>query len=196
MSRIALATGSRCSSLRLQRATSAPARANSIAMDLPMPVPPPVTMAVLPSREKGFLAMAGTIPQADRQRLLRQGDLRLALRHLALDALPQLPLRDLRAVVLRAGLHLLEQRARLVHAPARRLGLTTHVIVAGGLGLDPRLLQVGHERDDAFDFAVEIGLPLRGRVEARAIRLQHALEVRGQLVHLAQMILHARAGFL
>ncbi len=44
-------------------ATSAPARANSIAMDLPMPVPPPVTIAVLPSSEKGFLAMAGTIPQ-------------------------------------------------------------------------------------------------------------------------------------
>src|SRR5262249_33263414 len=41
---------------------SAPARANSIAMDLPMPVPPPVTMAVLPSSEKGDLAMAGTIP--------------------------------------------------------------------------------------------------------------------------------------
>jgi hypothetical protein len=30
---------------------------------LPMPVPPPVTIAVLPSRENGFLAMAGTLPQ-------------------------------------------------------------------------------------------------------------------------------------
>src|SRR5438445_11184 len=60
---ISLATGSRCSSLRLHRATSAPARANSIAIDLPMPVPPPVTMAVLPSSEKGDLAMAGTILQ-------------------------------------------------------------------------------------------------------------------------------------
>jgi hypothetical protein len=28
-----------------------------------MPVPPPVTMAVLPSSEKGELAMAGTILQ-------------------------------------------------------------------------------------------------------------------------------------
>src|SRR5262245_29128678 len=118
MSRTALATGSRCSSLRLQSATSAPARANSIAMDLPMPVPPPVTMAVLPSREKGFVAMAGTIPQAGRQRLLRQGDLRLALRYLALDASPQRSLRDLRAVALGAALQLVEQRARLVHAPA------------------------------------------------------------------------------
>src|SRR5882724_4442301 len=62
-SRTALTTGSRCSSLREQRATSAPARANSIAMDLPMPVPPPVTIAVLPSSEKGDLAMARTIPQ-------------------------------------------------------------------------------------------------------------------------------------
>src|SRR3989441_4629453 len=62
-SRTALMTGSRCSSLREHRATSAPARANSIAMDLPMPVPPPVTIAVLPSRENGVFAMAGTIPQ-------------------------------------------------------------------------------------------------------------------------------------
>src|SRR5436309_4246145 len=62
-SRMAFTTGSRCSSLREQMATSAPAFANSIAMDFPMPVPPPVTIAVLPSRENGFLAMAGTIPQ-------------------------------------------------------------------------------------------------------------------------------------
>jgi hypothetical protein len=60
---ISLATGSRCSSLREQSATSAPARANSIAMDLPMPVPPPVTIAILPSSENGDFAMAGTIPQ-------------------------------------------------------------------------------------------------------------------------------------
>src|SRR5258705_2603272 len=62
-SRTALTTGSRCSSFREHRATSAPARANSIAIDLPMPVPPPVTIAVLPSSEKGDLAMARTIPQ-------------------------------------------------------------------------------------------------------------------------------------
>src|SRR5206468_1244591 len=62
-SRMAFTTGSRCSSLREQMETSAPAFANSIAMDFPMPVPPPVTIAVLPSRENGFLAMAGTIPQ-------------------------------------------------------------------------------------------------------------------------------------
>src|SRR5206468_4256 len=34
-----------------------------IEMSFPMPVPPPVTIAVLPSRENGLLAMAGTIPQ-------------------------------------------------------------------------------------------------------------------------------------
>src|SRR5881409_121329 len=62
-SRTALTTGSRCSSFREQSATSAPALANSIAMDFPMPVPPPVTIAVLPSRENGLLAMAGTLPQ-------------------------------------------------------------------------------------------------------------------------------------
>src|SRR2546422_1846733 len=60
---ISLATGSRCSSLREHSATSAPARANSMAIDLPMPVPPPVTMAVLPSSENRDLAMAGTILQ-------------------------------------------------------------------------------------------------------------------------------------
>src|SRR5439155_25478946 len=47
---MAFTTGSRCSSLREQMATSAPALANSIAMDLPMPVPPPVTIAIFPSR--------------------------------------------------------------------------------------------------------------------------------------------------
>src|SRR5262245_49955460 len=52
-------TGSRCSSLRLQIATSAPARANSMAIDFPIPVPPPVTMAVLPSKENGLFAMTG-----------------------------------------------------------------------------------------------------------------------------------------
>src|SRR3989441_3925951 len=60
---MALATGSRCSILRLQIATSARARPNSRAMDLPMPVPPPVTMAVLPSSENGERAMRGTILQ-------------------------------------------------------------------------------------------------------------------------------------
>src|SRR5947207_10743840 len=53
--------GSRCSILRLQIATSAPARASSIAIDRPMPRPPPVTIAVLPRSENGESAMAGTI---------------------------------------------------------------------------------------------------------------------------------------
>src|SRR5438045_5243372 len=89
---ISFATGSRCSSLRLAMATSAPARANWMAIDLPMPVPPPVMIAVFPSRENGDVVMAGTIPQpaaGSRAGLLRQRDLGLAVRDLALDAAPQ-----------------------------------------------------------------------------------------------------------
>src|SRR5216683_27314 len=55
---ISAVTGSRFSSLRLAITTSAPARANSSAMDLPMPTPPPVTMATLSSIENGDAAMA------------------------------------------------------------------------------------------------------------------------------------------
>src|ERR1700730_18808319 len=55
---ISAVTGSRFSSLRLAITTSAPARANSSAMDLPMPTPPPVTMATLSSIENGDAPMA------------------------------------------------------------------------------------------------------------------------------------------
>src|SRR5215468_9527216 len=51
--RIASAVGSKCSKRRLQSMTSAPARAHSMAILLPMPIPPPVTIIVLPSSEKG-----------------------------------------------------------------------------------------------------------------------------------------------
>src|SRR5262245_47975681 len=78
----------------------------------------------------------------------------------------------------------------------RRGALAPHLIVPGGLGLHPRLLEMGHERDDALYLAVEVGLPLGRRVEARAVGLQYALEVRGQLVDFAQVMLHASAGFL
>src|SRR6266511_1100964 len=54
---ISAATGSRFSSLRLATTTSAPARANSSAMERPMPTPPPVTMATLFSIENGDAAM-------------------------------------------------------------------------------------------------------------------------------------------
>ncbi len=54
---ISAVTGSRFSSLRLAITTSAPARANSSAMDLPMPTPPPVTMATLSSIENGDAAI-------------------------------------------------------------------------------------------------------------------------------------------
>src|ERR1043166_1775046 len=190
--RISFSTGSRCSSLRLQIATSAPARANSIAMDLPMPVPPPVTMAVLPSRENGFLvAMDGDDTPAD---LLRQRDLGLALRDLALDAAPHRHRRERRAVALRAALQLVEQRAGLVQALARRLGRTAHVVVAGPRGLVPRLLEVGDQQHDLVDLAVEVGRPLAARRELGAVGVEHAVEVLGQPAHFLQMVLrpHAR----
>src|SRR5262245_24139984 len=54
---ISSTTGSRFSFLRLQITTSAPARANSTAMERPMPTPPPVTMATFFSSENGDAAM-------------------------------------------------------------------------------------------------------------------------------------------
>src|SRR5262245_3321910 len=54
---ISARTGSRFSIFRLATTTSAPARANSMAMDRPMPTPPPVTMAIFCSRENGDAAM-------------------------------------------------------------------------------------------------------------------------------------------
>src|SRR6266852_6338855 len=54
---ISSTTGSRFSFLRLQMTTSAPALANSTAMERPMPTPPPVTMATFFSRENGDAAM-------------------------------------------------------------------------------------------------------------------------------------------
>src|SRR5262249_8578536 len=54
---ISALTGSRFSIFRLATTTSAPARANSTAIDRPMPTPPPVTMAIFFSRENGERAM-------------------------------------------------------------------------------------------------------------------------------------------
>src|SRR4030095_1380607 len=54
---ISSTTGSRFSFLRLQITTSAPARANSTAMERPIPTPPPVTMATFFSSENGDTAM-------------------------------------------------------------------------------------------------------------------------------------------
>src|SRR5215510_16275136 len=51
--RIASAVGSKCSMRRLQSMISAPARAHSREILLPMPIPPPVTIIVLPSSAKG-----------------------------------------------------------------------------------------------------------------------------------------------
>src|ERR1051325_81692 len=138
---ISFATGSRCSSLRLARATSAPARANSIAIDLPMPVPPPVMIAVLPSRENGEVAMAGNDTT-----LLRERDLRLAARHVALHAPPHVHRREGGAVPLRALRELVDERARLRAPAPRRLRLATNVVVVRALGFDPRLLEMRDEK--------------------------------------------------
>ena len=165
------ACGCRC-------ATSAPARANSIAMDLPMPVPPPVTMAVLPSREKGFLAMARDDTPAGRRRLLRQGDLGLALRDLALDAPPQRPsARSARRCPRRSPAACRAARGPGPRAcaapwPSRR---TSSSPVA--LASTHACSRCAISSDDALHLAVEVGRPLAVRVEARAVGLEHALEV-------------------
>src|SRR5713101_208678 len=59
---ISATTGSRFSFLRLQITTSAPALANSMAMERPMPTPPPVTIATFFSSETGDAAMVPPVP--------------------------------------------------------------------------------------------------------------------------------------
>src|SRR5579863_5633874 len=61
--RISSRTRSRFSTLRLAIRTGAPAAANSLAIDSPIPVPPPVTMVTLPSTLNGFF----TIQTPDRK---------------------------------------------------------------------------------------------------------------------------------
>src|SRR2546425_6090810 len=205
-SRTAFATGSRCSSLRLQIATSAPARANSRAMDLPMPVPPPVTIAVLPSSENGERAMAGTIPRPagpvhrgrrgpSDSRSRGQGDLGLAARHLALDALPDRRDGQRAAVRLGARGELFHQAPRLGEPAAWCLARPADVVVAGGLGFLPRLLHVGHEEDHAVHFRVHVRIPFLWRPEARAAGVHHGVEVVGQRRGLTDVVLDARADF-
>ena len=48
------AASSHASGLREQISTWAPASANAVAMPLPMPFEPPVTMAVLPSKRRSM----------------------------------------------------------------------------------------------------------------------------------------------
>src|SRR2546422_8463321 len=156
---MAFTTGSRCSSLREQMATSAPALANSIAMDLPMPVPPPVTTAIFPSRENAGFAMAGTILQgAERcrtktlERWARGGGLRGAVDLVAEERTETAPetLRHLHAADLRREL--------------RRLPVRREVGAAGGTDLEMRLEPPERPRSQ---LAVEIlGQPLH-RLPAR-----------------------------
>jgi hypothetical protein len=54
---------------------------------------------------------------------------------------------------------------------------------------------MGHEEHDAVDLAVQVGPPLLGRREAGTLAEQEALEVIGELIDLAEMMLHAGTGF-
>src|SRR5438552_4154285 len=126
---------------------------------------------------------------------LGQRDLRLALGHLALDLSPYRPLRERGAVVGGAGLELVEQDARILQVLARGLGRAAHLVVARLLRLEPRLLDVGPEEDDAVHLAVEVRLPPAGRAEVRAGVADHALEVLGEVLHLLQMMVDARPDF-
>jgi hypothetical protein len=60
MASIAARPASRCSSFRLAITIDAPARANSVAIALPRPVPPPVTKTVTPSNVPGDKALVPT----------------------------------------------------------------------------------------------------------------------------------------
>src|SRR5438132_4179282 len=125
-----------------------------------------------------------------------QGDVHLTLRHLALDAAPDRRRRERRAVALRAALQLVEQRARLLQASARRLGRAADVVVAGAGGLVPGLLEVGHQQHHPVDLAVEVRRPFLRRGEARAVGAHDPVEVRGELRDLLEVMLHSRARLL
>src|SRR5712692_5330199 len=188
--RTASATGSRCSTFRLQTATSAPARANSMAIDLPIPVPPPVTMAVRPSRENGdFIDRDDTRFSFGSS---GERDLGLAARHFAVDPEPHARRRERGAIVLGARLQLVQQWPRFAQALARRLGSLPHLIVAGRLRLHPRLLDVSRHEHHAVDLTIEVRLPLAAAGKARAVVLHHAFEVLGQLGGVTHVVVDAR----
>src|SRR4029077_17180607 len=201
-------------------ATSAPAFANSMAMALPIQVPPAVTTAVFPASENGDFSMAGQyhwgvrgappnsprftwqssvrsigpmayeahppIPpdsRGDRAcagsvlRLPRERDFGLAARELALDAAVDAAGRERHAVVFGAGGELVQDPGRFVEAAARSLGGAADVVVAGALGLDPRLLGVSGQQQHAIDLALGVGFPGGGGREAWALAGHERFEV-------------------
>ena len=68
--RIPSATGPRWSMVRLVIITLAPRRQNSAAISAPMPVPPPVTMVVLPAMSNASSVMGSLSHVSNRSRLL------------------------------------------------------------------------------------------------------------------------------
>ena len=90
----------------------------------------------------------------------------------------------------RTFLELSDEGARVVRAPARRLGDAPHVVVARPLRFHPGLLEVGHHQHHLVDLAVEVGAPLiRGR-KTTTLGLQHVIEMTGDRFHLAHVVLH------
>src|SRR5437870_12362621 len=89
--------------------------------------------------------------RVDRRRtppLLRQRDLRRALRPFPLDPHPDAERAERRVVFLGAGLKLRDQAPPLLDLPARGLGLATQTLVLDALPLYPRLLEAREETAD------------------------------------------------
>src|SRR5439155_14058330 len=137
---------------------------------------PPVMIAVFPSRENGDVVMAGTIPQpaaGSRAGLLRQRDLGLAPRNLALDPTPDRGRRERCAVRLRARGQLVHELTQLVALTPRSLRRATHIVVAGPLRLDPRLFQMRHQQHEAIGLGIDVRIPrLKGGTAPTALLAQ------------------------
>ena len=121
--------------------------------------------------------------------LLRQRDLGLAARHVSLDALPGRRSIEARSVVSSARLQLRNEALRPVDLRARRLRGAPQVLVTRVLGLDPRLLEMGHEQRGAIELAVQKRAPLVGSIEPLAVLSEQAREVLGQQIDLLEMML-------
>src|SRR2546426_9988731 len=91
--------------------------------------------------------------------------------------------------VSRARLQLRDEALRPVDLRARRLRGAPQVLVTRVLGLDPRLLEMGHEQRGAIELTVQKRAPLVGSIEALAVLSEQAREVLGQQIDLLEMML-------